>query len=108
MILLKAQWSSVGVSCFHTTGPGSIPGLGKVYSAFHPYCSGLINEYQKKSLLGDLNTGDLASDGPPDRDMCSCTSAPNGHIYWDRHSRPWPSEAVAPLSLSFMILLRQS
>ncbi|GFY32698.1 uncharacterized protein TNCV_4638041 [Trichonephila clavipes] len=40
------QWSSGSVSRFHTTGSGSILGLGKVDSAFHPYCSGSINEYQ--------------------------------------------------------------
>ncbi|GFW32428.1 hypothetical protein TNCV_675871 [Trichonephila clavipes] len=28
------------------------------------------------------------------------TSTPNGHIYWDGYSRPWPSGAVAPLSLN--------
>ncbi|GFX99040.1 hypothetical protein TNCV_4809881 [Trichonephila clavipes] len=38
----KAQWSSGSVSRFHTTGSGSIPELGKVDSAFHPYCSGSI------------------------------------------------------------------
>ncbi|GFV02427.1 retrovirus-related Pol polyprotein from transposon 17.6 [Trichonephila clavipes] len=30
----------------HRSGLGSIPRLGKVDSAFHPYCSGSINEYQ--------------------------------------------------------------
>ncbi|GFW17802.1 transposable element Tc3 transposase [Trichonephila clavipes] len=42
----QAQWSSSSVSRFHTTGPGSIPGLGKVDSTFHRYFSGSINEYQ--------------------------------------------------------------
>ncbi|GFY19619.1 hypothetical protein TNCV_4647911 [Trichonephila clavipes] len=27
-------------------------------------------------------------DWPTDRDFCSCTSAPNGQVYWDGHSRP--------------------
>ncbi|GFW97757.1 hypothetical protein TNCV_1425201 [Trichonephila clavipes] len=42
----------------------------------------------------------LASDGQPDREICSCTTVPNAHVYWDGHNRPWPSWAVAPLSLS--------
>ncbi|GFX76689.1 SOCS box domain-containing protein [Trichonephila clavipes] len=42
----RAQWSSGCISRFHITDPSSIPGLGKVDSAFHPYCSGSINEYQ--------------------------------------------------------------
>ncbi|GFW70356.1 hypothetical protein TNCV_4914761 [Trichonephila clavipes] len=54
------------VSRFHTTGPGSTPGM----------------------------------DSLSNRDICSCTSAPNGHVYWDGHSWPWPSWAVVPLSLS--------
>ncbi|GFX41215.1 hypothetical protein TNCV_2219131 [Trichonephila clavipes] len=41
----KSQWSSGSASDFHTTGPGSIPSLGKVDSAFHPF-SGSINEIQ--------------------------------------------------------------
>ncbi|GFX30529.1 hypothetical protein TNCV_3461801 [Trichonephila clavipes] len=52
----RAQWSSGSVSCFHITGPGSIPRLDRVDSAFHPYCSRSINEYHT-SLLRDLNTG---------------------------------------------------
>ncbi|GFW34543.1 hypothetical protein TNCV_951731 [Trichonephila clavipes] len=51
------------------------------------------------SLLRDLSTGGLASVGPPDRHICSCTPALNVHVYWDGHSRPWPSWAVVPLSL---------
>ncbi|GFT77694.1 hypothetical protein TNCV_4245631 [Trichonephila clavipes] len=47
--VLPVQWSSGSVSRFHTRDPGSIPGLGKVDSTFHPYCSGSINEYQKLS-----------------------------------------------------------
>ncbi|GFS48243.1 hypothetical protein TNCV_2296331 [Trichonephila clavipes] len=39
-----------------------------------------------KSLLGDLNIRGLASDGPPDQDICSCTSAPNGHVYRHGHT----------------------
>ncbi|GFU70104.1 uncharacterized protein TNCV_2752391 [Trichonephila clavipes] len=42
-----AQWLSGSVLRFHTTSPGSTPGLGKVNSTFRPYCSGSINEYQK-------------------------------------------------------------
>ncbi|GFS48076.1 hypothetical protein TNCV_3599921 [Trichonephila clavipes] len=60
----------------------SILGLGKVDSAFHLPCSGLINEFQACKL----NTGVLASDCPPDRDICSCTSVPHGHVYWNGHS----------------------
>ncbi|GFV67005.1 hypothetical protein TNCV_356911 [Trichonephila clavipes] len=26
------------------------------------------------------------SPSQPDRDICSCTSAPNGHVYWDGHN----------------------
>ncbi|GFT99590.1 HTH_Tnp_Tc3_2 domain-containing protein [Trichonephila clavipes] len=35
-------------------------------------------------LAWDLkNTGGLTSERPPNRDICSCTSAPNGHVYWN-------------------------
>ncbi|GFV01644.1 hypothetical protein TNCV_2962371 [Trichonephila clavipes] len=34
------------------------------------------------SWLGDLSTEGLASDRPPDRDFCLCTSAPNGQVIW--------------------------
>ncbi|GFS88584.1 hypothetical protein TNCV_1461881 [Trichonephila clavipes] len=44
--VFKVQWSSGSVSRFHTISPSSIPPLNKVDSAFHPYCSGSINEYQ--------------------------------------------------------------
>ncbi|GFU90625.1 ubiquinol-cytochrome-c reductase complex assembly factor 1 [Trichonephila clavipes] len=77
---------------------GSINGLGKVDSAFHSRYIGSINEYQ--ACLG-LNTEGLSSDRPPNRDICSCTSAPNGHVYWDGHSSSWPSWIVVSLSLSF-------
>ncbi|GFU51570.1 DUF1758 domain-containing protein [Trichonephila clavipes] len=40
-------------------------------------------------------------DSPPNRDICSCTSASNGHVYYDGHSSSWPSWIVVPLSLSF-------
>ncbi|GFV70716.1 hypothetical protein TNCV_2022801 [Trichonephila clavipes] len=40
------QWSTGSLSRFHTTDPGSIPGLSKVDPAFHSYCSESINEYQ--------------------------------------------------------------
>ncbi|GFT40335.1 hypothetical protein TNCV_3115211 [Trichonephila clavipes] len=33
-------------------------------------------------LAWGLKTGGFVSDRPPDRDICSCTSAPNGHVYW--------------------------
>ncbi|GFX52347.1 ankyrin repeat domain-containing protein 17 [Trichonephila clavipes] len=52
--------SSGSVLCFHTTGPDSINGLGKVDSAFHPRCSGSKNLVP--SLLGVLNTEGLTSD----------------------------------------------
>ncbi|GFV96121.1 hypothetical protein TNCV_1870811 [Trichonephila clavipes] len=55
MLRTEAQWLSGSVSRFHTTGPGSIPGLGKVDSTFHPYCSGSINEYQ--ACLGTQTLG---------------------------------------------------
>ncbi|GFV65312.1 hypothetical protein TNCV_4573121 [Trichonephila clavipes] len=58
-LMKDLQWSSGSVSRFHTTGPGSIPGLGKVDLAFDPYCSGSLNEHQ--ACLG-TNTGDIASD----------------------------------------------
>ncbi|GFU60223.1 hypothetical protein TNCV_4249251 [Trichonephila clavipes] len=51
--------SSDSVSCFPTIGLGSTPRLGKVDAAFHPYCSGSINEYQ---TAWEPNTGGLASD----------------------------------------------
>ncbi|GFY09847.1 helicase ARIP4 [Trichonephila clavipes] len=38
-------------------------------------------------------------DRSPNRDICSCTSVPNGHVYWDGHSSSWPSWIVVPLSL---------
>ncbi|GFS84262.1 hypothetical protein TNCV_2365911 [Trichonephila clavipes] len=78
---------------------GCINGLGKVDSAFHPRYIGSINEYQ--ALLGVLNTEGLSSDSPPNRDICSCTSVPNGHVNWDGNSSSWPSWIVVPLSLSF-------
>ncbi|GFT57475.1 hypothetical protein TNCV_4515601 [Trichonephila clavipes] len=40
-------------------------------------------------------------DRPPNRDICSCTSASNGHVYYDGLSSSWPSWIVVPLSLSF-------
>ncbi|GFV68233.1 hypothetical protein TNCV_1875151 [Trichonephila clavipes] len=43
--IILALWSRGSVSRFHTAGPGSIPGLEKVNSAFHPYCSGWLNEH---------------------------------------------------------------
>ncbi|GFW51527.1 hypothetical protein TNCV_4212051 [Trichonephila clavipes] len=63
---------------------GSINVLGKVDSAFHPRCIGSINEYQ--ACLGVLNTEGLSSNRPPNRDICSSTSKPNGHVYWDGRS----------------------
>ncbi|GFW58507.1 hypothetical protein TNCV_718081 [Trichonephila clavipes] len=77
---------------------GSINGLGKDDSAFHPRYIGSINEYQ---AAWGLNTEGLPSDRPPNPDICSCTSAPYGHVYWDGHSSSWPSWIVVPLSLSF-------
>ncbi|GFT80564.1 hypothetical protein TNCV_5122711 [Trichonephila clavipes] len=53
------------------------------------------------SLIDVLNTGGLSLDRPPNRDICSCTSASNGYVYWDGHSSSWPSWIVVPLSLSF-------
>ncbi|GFX92337.1 hypothetical protein TNCV_1112641 [Trichonephila clavipes] len=44
--MVDAQWASGSVSFFHTTGSYSTHGMGKVSSAFRPYCSGPINEYQ--------------------------------------------------------------
>ncbi|GFX24030.1 uncharacterized protein TNCV_2731351 [Trichonephila clavipes] len=41
-----------------------------------------------------------SSDRPPNRDICSCTSASNGHVYYDGHSSSWPSWIVVLLSLS--------
>ncbi|GFS94188.1 hypothetical protein TNCV_3786481 [Trichonephila clavipes] len=76
---------------------GSINGLRKVDSAFHPRYNGSINEYQACLVL---NTEGLSSDRPPNRDICSCTSASNGHVYYDGHSSSWPSWIVVPLSLS--------
>ncbi|GFW60062.1 hypothetical protein TNCV_4865171 [Trichonephila clavipes] len=73
---------------------GSINGLDKVDSAFHPRYIGSINKYQ--ACLGSYNTEGLSSDRPPNRDICSCTSAPNGHVYWGGHSS-WPSWIVVPL-----------
>ncbi|GFT58301.1 integrase catalytic domain-containing protein [Trichonephila clavipes] len=53
-----------------------------------------------KSLFRVLNTEGLCSDRPPNRDICSCTSASNGHVHYDGHSSSWPSWIVVPLSLS--------
>ncbi|GFT46688.1 hypothetical protein TNCV_3184831 [Trichonephila clavipes] len=53
------------------------------------------------SLFWDINTGDLASDCPSDRYICSYTEAPNGHVFREGDSRPWSSWAVAALSSSF-------
>ncbi|GFU77249.1 hypothetical protein TNCV_4126261 [Trichonephila clavipes] len=54
--------SSGSISLFHTTSPGSIPGLGKVDSSFHPFI-GSINEYQacleSKILGASLQTDHL-------------------------------------------------
>ncbi|GFW99894.1 hypothetical protein TNCV_2126031 [Trichonephila clavipes] len=77
---------------------GSINGLRKVDSAFHPRYIRSINEYQacfgSKTLKVSLQTE------PPNRDICSCTSASNGHVYYDGHSSSWPSWIVVLLSLS--------
>ncbi|GFU61859.1 hypothetical protein TNCV_375171, partial [Trichonephila clavipes] len=43
---------------------------------------GSINEYK---LSSGLKTEGLSSDRPPNRDICSCTSASNGHVYYDGH-----------------------
>ncbi|GFV54704.1 APP_N domain-containing protein [Trichonephila clavipes] len=73
-----AQCSSGSVSRFHTC-PGSIPGLGKVNSTFHPYCSGSINEYQARlgtETLGvSLQTDHLirTSAHALQRPMVTCT-----------------------------------
>ncbi|GFV12799.1 hypothetical protein TNCV_2547341 [Trichonephila clavipes] len=44
-----------------------------------------------------LNTEGLSSDRPPNRDICSCTSASNGHVYYDGHNSSSPSWIVVPL-----------
>ncbi|GFX65187.1 hypothetical protein TNCV_4820781 [Trichonephila clavipes] len=60
---MKAQWLNGNVSRFRTTSPGSIPGLGKADSAFHPcLVTHLSTDKGVPSLLKELNTGDLASD----------------------------------------------
>ncbi|GFW46017.1 hypothetical protein TNCV_3276351 [Trichonephila clavipes] len=51
IITLMAQWSRGSVSRFPTTGPGSIPELGKVDSAFHPSCRSAQFEGFKSSPL---------------------------------------------------------
>ncbi|GFW46032.1 hypothetical protein TNCV_3276501 [Trichonephila clavipes] len=51
----------------------------------HPI-SESINKYQ--ACLGTKTLGGVASDRPLDRDISSCISAPNGHVYRDRHSGP--------------------
>ncbi|GFS62413.1 hypothetical protein TNCV_1262171 [Trichonephila clavipes] len=73
------QWSSGSVSRFYTTGAGSIPGIGKAHSVFHPYCSGSINEYQDcletwtlgVSLQTDYLIGTSAH--PPQLQIVTCT-----------------------------------
>ncbi|GFY19570.1 hypothetical protein TNCV_4647421 [Trichonephila clavipes] len=67
------QWSSGSVSRFHTTGPGSIPDWARLTQPFIPTAMG-------RQMSTKLSWG-LASDRPPDWDICSCTSAPNGHVY---------------------------
>ncbi|GFV45240.1 hypothetical protein TNCV_127121 [Trichonephila clavipes] len=42
---------------------------------------------------------DFARYRPPNRDICSCTSVSNSHVYNDGHSSFWPSWIVVPLSL---------
>ncbi|GFV04957.1 hypothetical protein TNCV_2550331 [Trichonephila clavipes] len=56
---------------------GSINGLGKVDSVL----SSSLHWVDKLSinLAWVLNTEGLSSDRPPNRYICSCTSAPNGH-----------------------------
>ncbi|GFV33919.1 hypothetical protein TNCV_1082151 [Trichonephila clavipes] len=64
---------------------GSDPWLGKA----HPF-NGLINEYQ--ACLGTKHRGDSCQS-----DHLTGTSA-QSRVYGVRHSRPWLSWAVAPLS----------
>ncbi|GFX63347.1 hypothetical protein TNCV_3619501 [Trichonephila clavipes] len=48
-------------------------------------------------LAWELNTGGLASDKPPDRNICYTPQGPS-RVYRIEHSRPCPSWVVVPLS----------
>ncbi|GFU97680.1 hypothetical protein TNCV_4455661 [Trichonephila clavipes] len=65
------------------------------YSGFQPKPTRLQAEWH-------IHHTGWGGDSPPARNICSCIPAPNDHVYWDGHSRPWPSWAVASLILSFM------
>ncbi|GFW90928.1 transposable element Tc3 transposase [Trichonephila clavipes] len=73
-------------NCLKTTAPDEW--LGKVDSAFHPYCSGSINECQ---ACLETNSWGLTSGLAPDRDICSCTSTSNGYTY-----AGWVNLAIHP------------
>ncbi|GFT62138.1 hypothetical protein TNCV_639841 [Trichonephila clavipes] len=47
--------TSGSVCRFYSTGTGPNAGMGKVDSAFYPYCNGSINEYQ--TILGTSTQG---------------------------------------------------
>ncbi|GFV19712.1 hypothetical protein TNCV_479381 [Trichonephila clavipes] len=89
---------------FQHTGPSSsltaLSGVKKPTSPKHinptetePIRDNISYSLANSSLrhYRDFNTGGIASFCLSVRDICSCTSAPNGLVYWDGHSRPWPS-----------------
>ncbi|GFV62960.1 uncharacterized protein TNCV_206921, partial [Trichonephila clavipes] len=91
---------SGSVSCFPPPQVlGSINGLDKVDSAFHPHYIGSINEYQAAWGL-KLYCGSLFRQTTKSGHLFMHLSA-NGHVYWDGHSSSRPSWIVVPLSLSF-------
>ncbi|GFV08165.1 ig domain-containing protein [Trichonephila clavipes] len=67
-----------------------------------------VQERDRGEYMCQINTSPMKSqtgfievvDRPPNRDICSCTSASNGHVYYDGHSSSWTSWIVVPLSLS--------
>ncbi|GFX00293.1 transposable element Tc1 transposase [Trichonephila clavipes] len=71
---------------------GSFPRLGKIVSAFDPYCSGSINEYQ-----GCLGTQTLGVSLQTDRLIEISAHGPNDLVYLDGHSRLSPSFTVIPI-----------
>ncbi|GFX92922.1 hypothetical protein TNCV_914721 [Trichonephila clavipes] len=74
--------------------------FGTAVSVANHY-TGWATQYRGEALRSSLESNsESRQDRPPNRDICSCTSAPYGHVYWDGHSRHWPLWAVAPLSMS--------
>ncbi|GFX49306.1 hypothetical protein TNCV_3334241 [Trichonephila clavipes] len=72
---MKAQWLSVSVSRFHATGLvlKYRDGKGRLILLSLQW----VDKFTWDTKLAwELNTGSFASDGSPNRNICSCTSAP--------------------------------